>query len=138
VNNLNIPGLSTSVADFLSQVIVWATGLPDILGVALVGSYARGSAKPDSDVDLVIIAEKPQCYLTDQLWASEFGPVKELQIEDFGMLTSLRVWYASGLEVEYGFTDARWVAVPLDPGTQQVIKHGLHILYERRPLFSIV
>lgn len=48
---------------FLSAVVQWASAQPDIVAVALVGSHARGTAKPTSDVDLVILTSCPQRYL---------------------------------------------------------------------------
>ena len=44
------------VKDLLNAVTKWAEGNPGILGVALVGSYARDKAKVDSDIDLVVLA----------------------------------------------------------------------------------
>jgi hypothetical protein len=58
------------------------------------------------------------------------------QIEDYGMLISLRIWYENGLEIEYGFTTSAWAATPLDEGTKEVIKGGIKILFERTALLS--
>jgi hypothetical protein len=123
---------------FIKQFTGWASARADILSVALVGSHARNAAREDSDVDLVIIADEPQDYLTHDKWIGIFGFVAKQQIEDYGMLTSLRVWYESGLEIEYGFTAPAWAQTPLDEGTKQVIEGGMLILFERvallRPL----
>ncbi len=119
------------VKAFLSQFAEWAGGQPDILALALVGSYARGDAREDSDVDLVIISSHPGMYLTDLSWTAAFGKVQGNQIEDYGRLTSVRVWYAGGLEVEYGITDEKWAAEPLDQGTREVISAGMQVLFER-------
>ncbi|MBN1315772.1 MAG: nucleotidyltransferase domain-containing protein, partial [Anaerolineales bacterium] len=43
------------VEQFLSAVVTWASAKPDIVAVALVGSHARGTSGPGSDVDLVIL-----------------------------------------------------------------------------------
>ncbi len=42
---------------FISSFAKWATGRPSIIGAALVGSYARNTARGDSDIDLVVIAD---------------------------------------------------------------------------------
>ena len=102
----------------------------------MVGSYARSAARDDSDIDLVILSELPQRYLGDTAWIERFGQVGKYQIEDYGKLTSLRVWYLDGTEVEYGITTLDWVALPLDEGTQQVISDGILVLFERSPLLS--
>ena len=121
---------------FLLNFPAWAQSQPDVLAAALVGSYARGTASPSSDVDLVILARDPQTYLSDQAWVNRFGEPLRSQMEDYGRLTSLRVWYQSGLEVEFGLTGADWAARPLDAGTRRVIEDGLRILFERQPLLS--
>jgi len=124
------------VEKFLNQFTAWAAAQPDILAVALVGSYARGTAKENSDVDLVVLARLPDTYLRTMDWTHQFGQVLRSRTEDYGRLISLRVWYADGLEVEYGLTDESWAAVPLDEGSRQVIADGMRVLFERGPLFS--
>ncbi len=114
----------------------WAAGEPDIGAVALVGSHARGEARPDSDVDLVILSSAPEGYLRETAWAGAFGAPIGHQIEDWGIVRSLRVWYASGLEVEFGFTDRSWGADAADEGTALVIRSGLRVVYEVEGLLS--
>ncbi len=125
-----------SIDDFLIQFTHWATAQPDILAVALVGSHARNAARADSDVDLVIIARDPMPYLQNTAWAKQFGPIAQQQIEPYGWLTSLRVHYTDGKEVEYGLTDERWSALPLDTGSRRVISDGMRVLFEREPILS--
>src|SRR6185369_558356 len=116
---------------FLHAVTEWASHQADIQALALIGSYARNAAKETSDVDLVLIATDPNIYLKDSTWIQQFGNVKEQQIEDYELLISIRVFYEESLEVEYGITDERWSAIPLDPGTRRVIEEGMLILFER-------
>jgi len=123
---------------FIEHFTRWASTQTDILAVALVGSYARNAAREDSDVDLVIITEDPQKYLTLTAWTDAFSIAAKQQIKDYGMLTSLRVWYESGLEVEYGFTTPTWAQIPLDEGTKEVIEGGLRILFERAALLNFI
>jgi len=69
-------------------------------------------------------------------WVRRFGTVARQQVEDYGLLASLRVWYRDGLEIEYGLTDERWAALPLDEGTRQVIAGGMRVLFERGDMLS--
>jgi hypothetical protein len=124
------------VQNFLDKFRRWASSQLDIRGVALVGSYARNEANRNSDVDLVIVTTHPNSYLQDTLWPTNFGTVVCKKIETYGKVTSLRVWYPQGLEVEYGFTDETWCALPIDPGTRKVIAAGMVILGERGSIFS--
>jgi hypothetical protein len=120
----------------LSEFSQWAAGQPGILAVALIGSYARTKPTDASDVDLVIVARNPMEYVQDTGWANYFGVISRQQIEDYGKVTSLRVWYSSGREVEYGFTDETWCALPLDAGTKKVISDGMQILTERGSILT--
>jgi hypothetical protein len=118
------------IEDFLSQVIGWASGRSDIRGVALVGSHARGTGRPDSDVDLVILATEPEQFVNDTAWTRRFGTVSEETKENWGRVTSIRVWFEGGLEVEFGFTSPEWAAAPMDEGTRQVVASGIRVLLD--------
>ena len=122
--------------DFIEDFMRWASARTDIQALALVGSFARDAATTSSDVDLVIVTDDPQKYLTHTEWTEDFGSVITKQLEDYRTLRSLRVWYKSGLEVEYGFTTPAWAQSPLDEGTRQVIEDGMRVLFERMPLLS--
>jgi len=122
---------------FIDPFVDWASAQPDILAVALVGSYARGAATKESDIDLTLLTEQPQKYFQNTDWSERFGTVEKYQTEDYGKLISLRVWYRDGYEVEYGFTTPDWIATPLDSGTQDVIANGMIVLFERTALLSL-
>jgi predicted nucleotidyltransferase len=122
--------------DFIEDFMRWSTRRRDIRAVALVGSYAIGKATESSDVDLVIIANDPQKYISDSDWTRVFGVPITKKIEKYGKLISLRVWYESGLEIEYGFTTREWVQSPLDGGTKRVIDDGMRVLFEKETLLS--
>lgn len=125
------------VNQFLSKFTEWANGQEEILAVALVGSHARGLARPDSDVDLVIITDKPETYLNSDQWVKNFGEVKELKKEDYKLVQARRVLYQNGLEVEYGITTSEWAKTdPVDPGTKRVITDGLKILYDKNGILK--
>lgn len=124
------------VIDFIEDFMRWSRRRKDIRALALVGSYAREVAKETSDVDLVIITNDPQKYISDTEWTRVFGTVITKNVEDYGKLTSVRVWYESGLEIEYGFTTRDWVKKPLDKGTKRVIDDGLRVLFEKEKILS--
>jgi len=121
---------------FLEHVTRWAETRPDLLALGLVGSYARGTAQADSDIDLVLLVDSPAAYLDDDAWAETFGEIASQHIEDYGRVTSLRVFYEGGPEVEFGLAKPDWAEIPLDAGTREVIRGGLLVLHEKRPLLS--
>ncbi len=124
------------IQDFLINVADWAKSHSDILGVALVGSHARDEARVDSDIDLVILCEKPSEYIKDTSWSKFFGKVTSSKIKDWGNVTSLNVWYEDGQEVEFGFTDASWASFPLDAGTEKVVLNGFKTVWDRKGCFK--
>jgi len=124
------------VSDCLDRVTAWATYQPTIAGVALVGSYARGEASPDSDIDMVLLCEEPHAFLADTSWIHHFGTVARCQTEAWGVVTSLRVHYTESFEVEFGLTTLAWAAVPVDPRTRHVVSHGMRMLWDREGLLA--
>ena len=125
-----------NVESFLRAVVAWAEELADVRAVALVGSRARHSATETSDVDLVILLHDPSSYWHDTTWTGRFGLVSRHRLEHYGRVTSVRVWYVDGLEVEFGLTDESWAALPLDEGTRRVVADGIRVLFEHEALLS--
>lgn len=125
-----------SVQNFLKIFIEWASNQPDIQAVALVGSYAKGNPTETSDIDLVIVVDDPNRYLENPDWPRRFGKIRQVQIEDYRLVTSLRVWYLDGMEVEYGLTTQDWIDPPIDEGTRKVIHNGFHSLLDRKGLLG--
>ncbi len=121
---------------FLDKVKQWAEITPDITGMALVGSYARNEAGTGSDIDIILIASQPQNYINETEWIKNFGPVKSYKAENWGLVTSLRIYYENGLEVEFGLTSYEWVKLPLDKGTGRVISDGMRILVDKKELLA--
>jgi predicted nucleotidyltransferase len=121
---------------FLNLVRGWAEAEPKVLAVGLVGSYARGTATPESDLDLVILTTSPATYLDKLEWIRSFGEPSRVETEPWGIVTSVRVWYRDGAEVEFGITDENWGADPSDEGTASVIRDGLRVVFEKGGLLS--
>ncbi len=113
-----MPAAGDRIERILAAVVAWAAARPDIEAVALVGSWARGTARPDSDVDRVLVVADPAIYETDDAWLADFGAVRRIEREDWGLVQSRRAFFDSGPEVEFGLTTRRWIAIdPVDAGT---------------------
>ena len=127
-----------SVTSFLVALISWAELQSDVVGVALVGSYARNDATEKSDVDLILLANDVAKYLQCQKWVLAFGRVEKSQVEHWGRVEALRVFYENDLEVEYNFSTPEWGSVPIDFGTRQVVSGGMRILYDPKGILEIL
>lgn len=114
----------------------WVSSQPDIQTIALVGSYARGAASETSDIDIMLLVDNPDKYVENADWLQQFGIVEKKEIEDYGLVTSLRIWYHNSYEVEFGITTPDWGKSPQDEGTRRVIEDGMLILFERTNFLS--
>jgi uncharacterized protein len=120
-----------TVEELLERVTSWARRRPDIRGVALVGSWARGTARADSDVDLVVLTSRRDRYLDADGWTAARGATRLLRTQAWGPLTERRLLLEGGLEVEVGIAEPSWAATdPVDPGTRRVVTDGLGILHD--------
>ena len=103
----------------VEAVVAWAESRRDIAAVGLVGSCARGTARPNSDMDFVILVE--DAYISST--RSGFGSlgIRVRSHRRRGQVESLRVFYADGLEIEFGLASPEWASVdPIDWGTREV------------------
>ena len=71
--------------------------------------------------------------LNDRAWTNDFGAVERERVEDWGPLTSVRVRYARGLEVEFGVAAVDWA---IAEGTDEVLRGGFQVLLDRDGLFE--
>ncbi|MDQ1435706.1 MAG: uncharacterized protein QOF59_2522 [Actinomycetota bacterium] len=116
----------------LDLATVWARSDPTIIAVGLAGSEARGEARLDSDVDLVVLVQRPERWLDDDAWHVAFGDVRLVSAETFGVLGERRLRLPSGLDIEVGIVPTSWAAIdPIDAGTQRVVGDGFRVLYEQ-------
>ncbi|TFH37851.1 MAG: nucleotidyltransferase domain-containing protein [Anaerolineales bacterium] len=128
----DLPGtLKQDVKDFLASIVAWAESVSTLQAIALVGSQARGDARSSSDIDLILLCKDPEHFLSHRAWISAFGEPHQIKEEHWGKVTSIRVFYRDGLEVEFGVTGLGWGADPTDHGDGLVIQDGLIVLYER-------
>ncbi|HLO11653.1 MAG TPA: nucleotidyltransferase domain-containing protein [Pseudoneobacillus sp.] len=130
--------INVKVEDLFKKFKEWAEHQSQIKGVAIVGSFARGDFHCNSDVDFVIISTNKEAMIKLILSDFHYDAVHHFQLEEWGILTSLRIFYENGLEVEYGIVTNEWVAEPLDEGTISVVDNGFLILLDKEPIFSSI
>jgi predicted nucleotidyltransferase len=130
---LNLVGraIDLNVESLLARVTVWAEARGDISAVALVGSHAHGRARPDSDIDLLILSDRPEPLRT-ATWLGVFGEVQNALTEQWGILTAHRVRYSEYNEVEVGVAPSSWADIPVDAGTYRVVADGIVIVHDPR------
>jgi predicted nucleotidyltransferase len=125
-----------NVDAFLEKFICWAKEQSDIEGAALIGSYARGTAIENSDVDLMILTSNTSRYLNNKEWLSVFGEIGRSQNETWGVVETVRAFYRTGLEIEYNFAAPSWAALPVDSGTRRVVNDGIKVVFDPKRKFD--
>src|SRR5882762_6260799 len=97
---------TASITSLLTILVRWAANESRILAIALVGSYAQGKARPDSDVDLVILTSTPEAFRQETQWMQEIAwehiqaHITRWRDAEYGPLWSRHVQLSTGLEVE--------------------------------------
>jgi uncharacterized protein len=121
----------------LEQVAWWAACRADIAAVVLVGSWARGAARVDSDVDLMILTNSPTVFRQDETWINEIRwtsidvEIDDWEDKDYGAVWSRHIYLNDETEIEFSFGFLSWASIePVDAGTFRVISDGCQILYD--------
>jgi predicted nucleotidyltransferase len=117
------------VEDVVRTVADWAAAHDDVRGVVMVGSWARGQARMDSDVDIVVLTDAA-AHAEPDVWIDVLG-AQLIRLGRWGPLRELRLRRPSGLLVEVGVAPLSWAETdPVDPGTFGVIRDGHRIVYD--------
>ncbi len=131
------------VNSILEAVTQWASHRTDIAAVALVGSWARGAARIDSDIDLMFLAANSAWFRQDEKWIEEIrwavvdAKIHDWQDKDYGAIWSRHVYLDNETEIEFGFGSLSWASIdPVDAGTLRVVSDGCRVLYDPENLLS--
>jgi len=92
--------------------------------------------KETSDIDLCILTTEKSEIISNLNIFYQFGNSEKVNIEYYGAVTSIRVWYRNGFEVEYGIAEISWIDRPLDSGTHQVLSDGYKIIVDKCDYFK--
>lgn len=126
-------------AEFTRAAKQWTSSCPDIVAAAIVGSWARGDAREDSDIDLVLLTEHPDAYVKGEDWIEDLSPgARLIRTADWGPIIERRLLLrSSSLEVEVGVGRPSWAAaLPVDPGTRKVVRGGFRPLFDPQGLLA--
>jgi len=129
----------TEYVEVKRSVEHWARLQADIVGVAVVGSWARSQAGMDSDIDVVMLTLSKDPFVTGHEWVAPAvsQEARIVRTQEWGPITERRVRLPSGLDVEFGFAPPSWASTdPVDPGTAQVVLDGCAPLVDPGGLFA--
>jgi hypothetical protein len=126
------------VAETLTSLVTrWATGQADIKSLALAGSWARGNAGPESDLDLLVLTTNPESYRQDGAWLNAiafeeagYRIISQTSVR-YGVVRSWH-YLNPDAEVELSFAPLDWASTnPVDSGTHQVVTDAFKILIDK-------
>ena len=129
------------LVDILSLIIDFAKSNNQVLAIALCGSRARGTARPDSDIDLsILVKDKLRFKETDWIENFEFENINDkldyFKDEVYGQVWSRHVILESKIEIEFSFANKSWANIEnLDDGTKKVVSGGFRIMYDPEQIF---
>lgn len=142
---LGLASQMSPIAPLLEVVTEWAAIRGDIVGLALVGSWARGTALPDSDIDLILLTPNPDAFHISSAWLMEIDwlrlglSVQSFRDAKYGVVWSRHVELSGGTLVEFSFGLPSWAATrPCDAGTQSVVSRGCRVLFDPTGLLQSV
>ena len=94
---------------YIEVVTQWAASCDTVRALALVGSHVTEQAGPKSDIDFVILCDDKSKLTNDTAWVQQFGKVTSCTREEWGTVTSVRVFYSDRQEIEFGLAPPDWV-----------------------------
>jgi aminoglycoside 6-adenylyltransferase len=100
---------AAAYAQLLDRFVAWAQSQPDIRAALLVGSRARAERPADewSDLDIIVLATRPERYLAETDWVANVGTPWLTFIEKTGDERERRVLFAGGLDVDFALIPSR-------------------------------
>ena len=126
------------VSAFAEALTAWGDEQPTWRALALVGSWARGQARPDSDLDILIVTTEMQRWIASSSWLEGLGsqsvglPTGASTLEHYGVARSWRLWFGPQIEIEATLVDLDWANhSPVDEGTRRVIAGGIQVLRDK-------
>lgn len=130
------------VADYLDKIIDWTNKRSDITALILTGSLARQDRMIDelSDIDIEIIAERPQDLLKNSDWIGEIGDILTylpLDPDENQAWATRLVFYRDGTKVDFTLADSTRLQTMIDAATlDSLYQRGYRALLDKNGVAS--
>jgi predicted nucleotidyltransferase len=122
----------------IEAVAAWVRARDDLRALALVGSWARGTPGPASDVDLLVLSDCLEGYRRSREWMSEIDfaraghSIKSSNDVSYGAVWSRHIHLHPAGEVELTFAPCAWASVaPIDEGTSAIVSDAFRIIVDK-------
>jgi hypothetical protein len=127
----------TEVCALTEAIGAWVQSRPDLRALGLVGSWARGDGRPDSDLDMLLLADRPEVYRSNHDWLDRLrlpAPFRVSSHADasYGAVWSCHVALEPDAKLELTFGALDWASTnPIDSGTRSVVLGGLRTIVDK-------
>ena len=133
----------------IGAVADWAIARDDIRALAVVGSWARGTPRQASDIDLLVVSDRASEYRRRGTWLAEIAfetagyRVRSSDRAVYGVVWSRHIHLRPTAELELTFANRSWASLdPVDRGTKRVVADAFRIVLDKdgilKPLVDIV
>lgn len=127
-----------SARDLTAIVRTLVDARDDLRALAVCGSGARGNPRPDSDLDLLIVARDVARWRDAHDWIGEL-PYGEARLAyrshtaaRYGAVWSAHIRLEPDAALELTFAAPDWANHdPVDPGTRQVVRDAFAIVVDK-------
>ena len=126
-----------------ARLAAWVSRQPNLRALAIVGSWARGNARPESDLDCIVIADEPKGYRGDLGWLATIAfqdagyRVVSSNCAAYGQVWSWHVGLEPEAEVEISFAPPEWASIdPVDAGTERIVKDAFQIVIDKNGILE--
>ena len=110
----------------------------DLRALAVCGSWARGNPRPDSDLDLLVIARDAATWRDETQWVSRL-PYERARlsyrshvIATYGVVWSVHVSLEPSAQLELTVASPDWASCdPVDGGTRDVVLDAFKVVVDK-------
>ncbi|WP_028610896.1 hypothetical protein [Paenibacillus harenae] len=115
----------------LYRFVTWAGGQPHIDGIALIGPCADDENEEVTEMSFVIVSDKKTKTAEAILHQFPFDAIEQAMKEERGALTSIRIEYGSGIEVDFGIVEESWLTGELEGAAAASAMEGFKVIWEK-------
>lgn len=104
---------------------------PEIVGIAMFGSQIHGTARPDSDIDVLVLTPDISKHFENDSFVSGFGRFRYARREKWFSGETIRSFFREeNGQIEYNFVNPEWADLPVNDEARRIIKDGMKILHD--------
>ena len=127
------------IDDIVATIARWGLDEPKIQAVWIYGSWARGTAKPDSDLDVILFCNAPQEWRNETSWAlrPEWNGIGLRvsgwsDVGGFDSRWSRSIRFQTGAEIEFTVVDTDWATTaPYPEELLNDVSQSFHVVFDR-------